>query len=93
MNNSLDDTGYGITYIFPSDRQLTRNEMIAAITKQRENKSAELLEGYLHHTKEELTDGQKETKAKELLEEHLKRGGTVMIAPLPPETDPDSTVA
>ncbi|HEY5892175.1 MAG TPA: hypothetical protein VIT91_02995 [Chthoniobacterales bacterium] len=51
INNSIDDQGYGITYIFPAERQLTRDQMIAAITKQRENRSARLLAAYLHRTK------------------------------------------
>ena len=92
VNNSLDDQGYGITYIFSAMRQLTRDEMIAAITKERETKSAQLLETYLHRNKAELTDEQKKAKAQELLEEQLNRGGTVMISLLGEDADSGSTV-
>lgn len=92
LNNSFDDQRYGITYIFPSERQLTRDEMITAISKQRETKSAQLLEAYLRRTKAELNDEQKKAKAKELLEEELNRVETVMIVPTGEDTDSGSTV-
>ena len=87
INNSFDDPKYHITYIFPEDRQLLHHEMIDRVNLLRAKKSKDLLADYLHRTKVELTEEQKAVKANELLEEELKRGGTFMILPEPPETD------
>lgn len=89
MNNSFDDQEYGITYIFPAERQLTRDEMIAAIAKVREEKSVQLLDSFMRRNKAELTEEQKMAKAKELLEQELNRGGTVIMTPITGE-DTDS---
>jgi len=93
INNSIDDPKYHITYIFPEDRQLRRDEMIGRIDLQRAQKSKDLLADYLSRTKVELTEEQKAAKAKELLEVELKRGGTFVILAEPPECDSNLTGA